>query len=622
MRIMTDNDYEIREIPGTSPVFKNEIAIALADLLPEVISDGKIDVEKLRQILGEDLTDERERFGLSWPGRMRALRAAQEPTTATLKPVLDKSKNWEHTKNVFIEGDNLETLKILQKHYHGKIKLIYIDPPYNTGKDFVYPDNFREGLETYLEWSRQVNEEGKKLSSNSESEGRYHSNWLNMMYPRLKLARNLLTNDGAIFISIDDVEQAHLRKLCDEVFGEANFVGNIIWEKKYTRANDAKYFSDNHDHLLCYARKKDDLNLKLLPRDESQLAAYVNPDNHPKGAWKATPLHAKSGSNSSSYTFTNGVIWTPPTGTFRRFNDQSMQSMDVNDEIWFGSDGKQTPSRKSFLSEVKDGVTPVTIWPYTEVGHTHEANNELKQLGLGGIFDNPKPTRLIRRTIELISDGDDFVLDFFAGSGTTGQAVLAQNAADGKNRKFILVQLPEPTPEESEARNQGYKSIADITRARITNAGRQLEDQIIGSQIDTGFRSYKLTDTNFSKWQVASDIEPNVLEQHILDLHDSASDEASQEAVLAEILLKLGHSLSQDQESIEVEGLEVFSLNENLVVAYVNSTLKPTIPQIRAILDLKPAKFIILEDAFQGDDQLKTNVVQECKSRKVELWTA
>ena len=619
---MTDNDYVIREIPGTSPVLKNEIAIALADLLPEVISDGKIDVEKLKQILGEDHTDEREKFGLSWPGKMRALRAAQEPTTATLKPVIEKSKNWEHTKNVFIEGDNLETLKILQKHYHGKIKLIYIDPPYNTGKDFVYPDNFREGLETYLEWSRQVNEEGKKLSSNSESEGRYHSNWLNMMYPRLKLARNLLTNDGAIFISIDDVEQAHLRKLCDEVFGEANFVGNIIWEKKYTRANDAKYFSDNHDHLLCYARKKDDLNLKLLPRDESQLAAYVNPDNHPKGAWKATPLHAKSGSNSSSYTFTNGVIWTPPTGTFRRFNDQSMQSMDVNDEIWFGSDGKQTPSRKSFLSEVKDGVTPVTIWPYTEVGHTHEANDELKQLGLGGIFDNPKPTRLIRRTIELISDGDDFVLDFFAGSGTTGQAVLAQNAADGKNRKFILVQLPEPTPEESEARNQGYKSIADITRARITNAGRQLEDQIIGSQIDTGFRSYKLTDTNFSKWQVASDTEPNVLEQHILDLRDSASDEASQEAVLAEILLKLGYSLSQDQESIEVEGLEVFSLDENLVVAYVNSTLKPTIPQIRAILDLKPAKFIILEDAFQGDDQLKTNVVQECKSRKVELWTA
>jgi adenine-specific DNA-methyltransferase len=619
---MTDNDYEIREISGTSPVFKSEIAIALADLIPEVISDGKIDGEKLKQILGEDLTDERERFGLFWPGKIRALRAAQEPTTATLMPIMVKSKNWEHTKNVFIEGDNLETLKILQKHYHGKIKLIYIDPPYNTGKDFVYPDNFREGLETYLEWSRQVNEEGKKLSSNSESEGRYHSNWLNMMYPRLKLARNLLTNDGAIFISIDDVEQAHLRKLCDEVFGEANFVGNIIWEKKYTRANDAKYFSDNHDHLLCYARKKDDLNLKLLPRDESQLAAYMNPDNHPKGPWKATPLHAKSGSNTSSYSFTNGIVWSPPTGTFRRFNDQSMQTMDINDEIWFGSDGKQTPSRKSFLSEVKDGVTPVTIWPYTEVGHTHEANNELKQLGLDGIFDNPKPTRLIRRIIELISDGDDFVLDFFAGSGTTGQAVLAQNAADGKNRKFILVQLPEPTPEESEARNQGYKSIADITRARITNAGQQLEDQITSSLIDTGFRSYKLTDTNFSKWQLASDIELNVLEQHILDLRDSASDEASQEAVLAEILLKLGYSLSEDQESIKVEGLEIFSIDENLVVAYLNATLKPTISQIRAILELKPAKFIILEDAFQGDDQLKTNVVQECKSHKVELWTA
>lgn len=228
---MTENKHEVHETSATSPVFKSEIARALADLLPEAINDGKIDADKLKEILGDDLSNERERFGLFWPGKMRALRAAQEPTTATLKPIPEKSKSWNQTNNVFIEGDNLEVLKILQRHYHGKVKLIYIDPPYNTGKDFVYPDNFKEGLETYLEWSRQVNEEGKKTTSNSETEGRYHSNWLNMMYPRLKLARNLLTEDGAIFISIDDVEQAHLRKLCDEVFGEANFVGNIIWEK-------------------------------------------------------------------------------------------------------------------------------------------------------------------------------------------------------------------------------------------------------------------------------------------------------------------------------------------------------------------------------------------------------
>lgn len=618
---MDSNNFDLNEISPTSPNFKTVLAKQIAELIPEVVADGKIDIVKLSELLNGDLSEDRERFGLFWPGKVKALRAAQEPTSATLQPSFAKSRNWDSTRNVIVEGDNLETLKILQKHYHGKVKLIYIDPPYNTGKDFVYPDNFKEGLETYLEWTRQVSEEGKKLSSNSESEGRYHSNWLNMMYPRLKLARNLLTEDGAIFISIDDVEQAHLRKLCDEIFGEVNFVGNIIWEKKYTRSNDAKYFSDNHDHLLCYARKKETLKLRLLPRDESQLAAYANPDNHHKGPWKATPLHAKSGTNTAPFTFKNGTVWTPPTGTFRRFNDESMQNMDENNEIWFGTDGKQTPSRKSFLSEVKDGVTPVTIWPYGEVGHTHEANNELKQLDLGGIFDNPKPTRLIRRIIELISDGDDLILDFFAGSGTTGQAVLDQNCVDGKKRRFILIQLPEPTPEESEAKTKGYMTIADITRARITKAGEQIEQQLNGTIVDTGFRSYSLSNTNFLQWRVESDTELRALEQHILDLRESADDNAGAEALLTEILLKKGFSLTEQMGKIESNGLTFMTIGENLVIAYLDERTKPTLAQLKAVLDLKPAKFIILEDSIDGDDELKTNLYQECKSRAVEVWT-
>lgn len=618
----------IYEIPSTTPNLQTELARQLEELVPEAITDGKVDVAKLTELLATDVADSSERFGMFWPGKKRALRAAQEPTTATLRPVKHQSKNWDTTKNVFIEGDNLEVLKILQKHYHGKIKMIFIDPPYNTGKDFVYPDNYREGLETYLEWTKQVNEEGKKLSTNSESEGRYHSNWLNMMYPRLKLARNLLTDDGVVFITIDDAEVAHLRKAADEVFGEANFVANVVWQKKYTRANDARWFSDNHDHVLCYARKKAGMSLNLLPREASQLKAYSNPDGHEKGPWKATPLHAKSGANTGAYTFTNGVTWAPPVGTYRRFNDESMKRMDEGNEIWFGADGRQTPSRKSFLSEVKDGVTPVTIWGYEEVGHNHEASTEIKTLGLGGLFDNPKPTRLIRRMLTLATGPNDLVLDFFAGSGTTAQAVLAANAEDGGNRRFIVVQLPEPTPEKSEARQQGYKTISAITRRRIDAAGEALSNELAEilndrtAPMDVGYRAYTLVDTNFSKWRVSSDVEPTKLEQHLLSLRDSAEDDATADALLSELLLKQGYSLTELAVEDDVAGLKLQSVGGGLLLAYLEEHTKPTLDQLRAVVDEEPARFVILEDAFHGDDELKTNLAQLCKSKGVELWTA
>jgi len=619
---------DINEILSTSPNFRTELARQLAELVPEAIADGKVDVAKLKELLGEDYGDESERFGLFWPGKTRALRAAQEPTTATLKPMPSESKNWDTTQNVYIEGDNLEVLKVLQKHYHNKIKMIYIDPPYNTGKDFIYPDNYKEGLKSYLEFTRQVDEEGRKLRTNAETEGRYHSNWLNMMYPRLKLARNLLTDDGVIFLSIDDVEVANLRKLADQVFGESNFIANVVWQKKYTRANDARWFSDNHDHILCYSRSRERLSLRLIPRDKSQLASYSNPDNHPKGPWKATPLHAKSGSNTSSYTFSNGVTWIPPVGTYRRFNDESMRRMDEAGEIWFGNNGKQIPSRKSFLVDVKEGVTPVTIWPYDEVGHNHEANTELKALGIGGLFDNPKPTRLIKRMLALATGPSDIVLDFFSGSGTTAHAVMSLNVEDGGSRRHIQVQLPEPTTKDSEACRAGFKSIAEIGRRRIDLAGEKIksefERQILTREnpLDIGYRTYKLVDTNLSKWKITSDVDGAELRQQLFGLREGSELTRLPDDLLTELLLKQGYSLSEQISDLNIAGLNVQSIGDNLLVAYLDTHIKPTLGQLRALAEIGPVKLIVLDDVFQGDDELKTNLVQICKSNDIELWTA
>ena len=398
----------------------------IAALFPNCVTEAQgengelkkaVDFDLLKQELSQILVEgEQERYRLDWVGKKESILTANAPIAKTLRPCREESVNFDKTENLFIEGDNLEALKLLQENYLGKVKMIYIDPPYNTGNDFIYEDDFAESTDAFFEKSNQVDEEGNRLIANTESNGRFHSDWLSMMYSRLKLARNLLSDDGTIFISIDDGEVGNLRKIADQIFGESNFIANIIWQKKYTRANDAKWFSDNHDHILCYGKNKFGMTLNMLPRNNEQLAAYSNPDKHPKGVWKATPLHAKSGTNTNGYTFKNGITWKPPIGTYRRFNDDSMKKMDDGNEIWFGTDGKQTPSRKSFLCDVKSGVTPVTLWSYDEVGHNHEASNELKTLDLGGLFTNPKPTRLIKRALLLATNKDDLILDFFAGS--------------------------------------------------------------------------------------------------------------------------------------------------------------------------------------------------------------
>ncbi|MCC9206525.1 site-specific DNA-methyltransferase, partial [Arthrobacter sp. zg-Y769] len=575
---MTDN---VHETPLTTPNFQTELAEQLADLVPEVIADGKVDVEKLKELLDGDAAGSNERFGLFWPGKKRALRAAQEPTTATLRPDFENSKDWDTTKNVFIEGDNLEVLKILQKHYHAKIKMIYIDPPYNTGKDFVYPDNFKEGLDTYLEWTRQVNEEGKKLSTNAETEGRYHSNWLNMMYPRLKLARNLLSDDGIVLISIDDNEMAHLRKMCDEVFGEQNFIAAVVWQGG--RKNDSRYVSVGHDYLLIYVRNElrlRDVGTRWRERKtgvdaalEAARTIWQDSGHDPTEATRLFRIWLSAQTNLTPsvsrfknidgsgrvYNADRDLGWPggggpkfavlhPVTGkpvsnpsTGWRFTEERLREQIESGMVEFGPDETKIPRGKTFLEELDDQVAESV---FTQIRTT--AAQRLSRLMGSGVFDFPKDERVLARWIKLVTDPDKdgLVLDFFAGSGTTAHAVMALNAEDGGSRRCISVQLPEPTPEKSSARNEGFRTIAEISRERIRRAGIKVSQDNATEiarrdiELDTGFRSYKLADTSFSKWRLSSDVEPGAFEQRLLDLRESSSaDGASADDLLTELLL-------------------------------------------------------------------------------------
>jgi adenine-specific DNA-methyltransferase len=626
---------DIRETPGYSPNFRTELAAKLAEIVPEAVADGKIDVVKLKELLAEDVADETERFGLFWPGKRRALRAAQEPTTATLRPDKANSKDWDTSQNVFIEGDNLEVLKILQKHYHNKIKLIYIDPPYNTGKDFVYPDNYKEGLETYLEWTRQVNEEGKKVSTNSESEGRYHSNWLNMMYPRLKLARNLLTNDGIICISIDDAEQANLKRLCDEVFGENNFVASIVRSTGTTTGQGANIVGKSYDFILVYARS-DEFIVGGMPLSEKDISRYKNEDDSGKYSTLSLrrtgngdrredrpkmyfPIEAPDGTK----VYPKGPTgyesrWRVGQATYERMKEQGLIEWKQDGAEW-------TPHYKFYL---EGRMKPFSNW-WSDIEGNKKASIDVKQLLGDRVFETPKPVELIYRLAQLANtSNDDIVLDFFSGSGTTAHAILKLNADDGGRRKIIQVQLPEPTDEGSEAFKAGFRKISQITRERTSRAGAAVlasKDPVLvngDSSLDVGFRAYILRDTNFAKWRVSSDTDKTALEQHLFSLRESASNDANADDLLIEILLKQGYSLTEKITESIVSGLEVRIVGENLVIAYLTESVKPTLDQLRALVDQESQRIIILEDAFHGDDELKTNLAQLCESKGIELWTA
>jgi len=627
---------DIFEVPGATPHFRTELAAQLAELVPEAVADGKLDIEKLRELLADDVADGNERFGLFWPGKKRALRAAQAPTTATLKPDFVHSKDWDTTQNVFIEGDNLEVLKTLQRHYHNKIKLIYIDPPYNTGKDFVYPDNFKEGLDTYLEWTRQVNEEGKKVSTNSETEGRYHSNWLNMMYPRLKLARNLLTDDGVIFISIDDHEQDNLKKLCNEIFGEDNFVGMFKWNRVAKAPSLSGSIRSKYEYVSAYFRR-DPIKLfgKKSYNTQGPLWHLPNKRNElffPKGSIKVK--HSFDKGNYGGTYKVELVDDLVEEGGLNKYEvrikahsawGQSKIDQYVKEGLTF--EIKKSPTTVyTTLSSEDNYIAPSDLITKEEcgVGTNTEASDAMKALNVP--FEYPKPVSLIEYLINMVSHDNQsaLILDFFAGASTTAHAVMQLNAEDGGKRRFIMVQLPEPTPEDSEARKAGFNTITDISRKRIELAGEKIkaDSPLTTQELDTGFRAYKLADTNFSKWRVTSDVAVNELEQHLLDLRDSADDEAQADDLLTELLLKLGYSLTEPIHTETIAGLEVRKVGDNGVLAYLNEHAKPTLAQLRALVDAAPARIIVLEDAFQGDDELKTNLAQHAKSRGIELWTA
>jgi len=627
---------EIYEVSSTTPNLHTELARQLEALAPEAIADGKVDIAKLKELLGDDVQDESERFGLFWPGKKRALRAAQAPTTATLRPDRDNSKDWDSTQNIFIEGDNLEVLKILQKHYHGKIKMIYIDPPYNTGKDFVYPDNYQEGLESYLEWTKQVNEEGKTLSTNAETDGRYHSNWLNMMYPRLKLARNLLKDDGVIFISIDDNEQSRLHILCDEIFGEANYVATITREA-IRGGSVSKHMRTVHDYVLVYARKAADFGAGGIEQDGLPLDLI-----DAKGAYRIGRELNKWGAGSRRQDAPGMFFAVPgPNGeeVFPIRNDGSEGRWRL---------GRQKMSEKVAAGDVvferRDDGTYVVYEKVREAGpkvkqfttlftgayQNSRGAERLKELfgGTRSYFDYAKPCELIMDLVQLanLEDGD-LVMDFFAGSGTTADAVMQANAADGIDRKWLLVQLPEPLESDSLAREDGYETISSLTRKRIELAAEKIKNGLQGQlglaseRLDFGFKSFNLTDSNFVKWHVSSDVEQDLLAQTLLDFRDKSAKTGS-ESVLTELLLKQGFSLATDVSVVELVDIKFYSVGQGVLLAYLDSNVKPTLDNLRAILDLSPARLLILEDSFQGDDELKTNLKQICATKNIEFWTA
>ena len=601
----------MRKIDPNSPEAQSADLVAdnieqLKALFPELITESLVDgnqraavnVDVLKALVGDaTVTDTDEKYGLNWHGKRRARQLALTPSTGTLRPCQEESVDWDTTQNLMIEGDNLEVLRLLQKSYAGKVKLIYIDPPYNTGKDFVYPDKFQDNIKNYLELTGQV-EGGQKISSNTEASGRFHTDWLNMMYPRLKLARNLLKHDGAIFVSCDDNEVQNLRALMDDVFGGENFIATVIWQKVFSPKNSARHFSEDHDYIVVYAHDAEVWIPRLLPRTDEMEARYSNPDNDPRGPWTSGDMSARNYYGEGTYSLTTPsgrVIEGPPPGTYWRVSKAKFEKLDNDGRIWWGADGSNVPRLKRYLSEVKAGRVPQTLWTYNEVGHTQEAKKELISLvsfpNSDIVFDTPKPTRLIRRILHLTTslgeskpDGDafvgvrdmqssytsvstenklrraepDIVLDFFAGTGSTMDAVFRQNAEDGGNRACILVQLPEPLPG---ANGGTLKTIADITKERLRRAAAKIKaDPQIGADekqdlfnnnlrssaasadkksLDLGFRVFKLDHSNIRAWNP----NPADLEATLFDHQDHLLDGRSESDVLYELLLKLGLDL-------------------------------------------------------------------------------
>ena len=583
-----------------------------------------IDFDKLRVELSKGIVEgTQERYQFTWPGKREAMRIANTPSNMTLRPDRESSVDFDNTGNLYIEGDNLEVLKLLREDYLGKVKMIYIDPPYNTGNDFVYEDDFSQTAGEFRDKSGMFDEDGNMILQNyevnSESNGRFHTDWLNMIYPRLKVARDLLTEDGVIFISIDDNEVENLRKVCDEVFGERNFIAQLIWERAFSPKNDARFVSNSHDYVLMFTRNIDSFVIGRLDRTAEANARYSNPDNDPRGVWMSSDISVKTYNAACDYPITtpSGKIIEPPAGRCWRLSKKAFFERLQDNRIWFGPNGDNTPRIKRFLSELKfDGMAPTSILFYKDVGHSQEGAQEVVSLfGDKGVFDGPKPVRLLQRLITLANLKDDsIVLDFFSGSATTAHALMKTNLEKGTDRKFILVQLPEKVSDKK--KDQGYGTICEIGKERIRRAGKKILEELATkkaenglfdkesepTRLDVGFRVLKLDTSNMQDvYYTPEDSSAATL------FDDNVKPDRTPEDLLFQVMLEYNLPLSAKIERKTIAGKEVFSVNDDYLIACFDENVNESV--ITEVAKRKPLYFI-MRDSSLSSDQVADNFEQ------------
>ena len=615
---MKPNKLDLNSVDGTQLNLE-----ALYQIAPSCFTEVKddktgelrhvVNFKTLRQLLGDNaVEDADEMYQFTWPGKQEARREAACPTTKTLRPVVEDSVDWDNTQNLYIEGDNLEVLKLLQKSYMGKVKMIYIDPPYNTGNDFVYDDDFAVSQDDYDLFAGDVDELGNRYRKNTETNGRFHSDWCSMMYSRLMVARSLLTEDGVIFVSIDDNEQRNLKNICDEIFGASNFVAQLIWERAFSPKNDAKYISNSHDYVLMYALDLEKFTIGRLPRTEEANARYSNPDNDPRGVWMSSDISVKTYNAACDYPITtpSGKIVEPPAGRCWSLSAKAFAERLQDNRIWFGPNGDNTPRLKRFLSELKyDGMAPTSLLFYKDVGHSQEGAQEVVSLfGDKGVFDGPKPVRLLERLIILANlKSDSIVLDFFSGSATTAHALIKMNSNKNFQCKFILVQLPEEVNDTK--KEQEYKNICEIGKERIRRAGKKIKEEspLTTQNLDTGFRVFRLADSNFEEVKKA----PSEYDQSQLDLFlNNVKSDRTDLDLLFGAMLSWGVQLSLPMTSEEVDGKMIYSVNDGDLVACFADDITENI--VKAMADKQPLRVLFRDSCFARDDA-KINVFETLK---------
>ena len=591
----------------------------IATLFPNCVTEmrdenGKIkrgiNFEMLRQMLSPDVVDGDERYEFTWVGKKASIVEANKPIRKTLRPCRSESKNWDTTENLYIEGDNLEVLKLLQEAYLGKVKMIYIDPPYNTGNDFIYADDFMRSQEEENEQMGMYDEDDNRLFKNTDTNGRFHSDWCSMMYSRLLLSRNLLTEDGVIFISIDDNEQENLKKCCDEVFGAQNFVAQLIWERAYAPKNDARFISNSHDYVLMYARDITKFVIGRLPRTEEANARYQNPDNDPRGVWKPSDMSVKTYNAACDYPITtpSGRVIEPPAGRCWSLSKNAFLERLQDNRIYFGADGNSVPCIKRFLTELKyDGMAPTSIMFYKDVGHSQEGAKEVTKLLDAGAFDGPKPVRLLIRLLTLANlKEDSIVLDFFSGSATTAHAVMEMNALKESRIKYVMVQLPEICDENGTAYKAGYKNICEIGKERIRRAGEKIKEEspLTTQDLDTGFRVLKLDDSNMKDVYYAAD---DYDQPNLVDMISNIKEDRTDLDLLFGCLLDWGLPLSLPYTSEQIDGYTVHTYNDGDLIACFD----PNVPEsvVKEIAKRKPLRAVFRDSSF-ANSPAKINVFE------------